>query len=900
MNPTFEPSQDPSRTSPYSPLESAETRKDRTTHPQPEGGHDTVDRGTNNADFVVGDTSHGDRQNLETGSYEEDQERTGTYTPETHLPIYRPIPGYEILGKLGEGGMGVVYKARDVKLNRVVAIKMILAGSSASETMLQRFQTEAEAVAKLQHPNIVQIHTVGETEGCPYFALEYVAGTNLAAKIAKEPQEPAFAAKMVETLARAMHAAHEAKIIHRDLKPANVLLSTDGVPKIADFGLAKELEVDKGQTNTGAIMGTPSYMSPEQAAAADNIGPATDIYALGAILYDMLTGRPPFAGTTKWNTLEMVLKMEPIPPGTVTTKVPKDLDTICLKCLQKEPAKRYATALELAEDLRRFQEGRPILARPVSSAEKAWRWARRNPVVAGLIALSQILFVAAVILGVTSWILKGRADENAKKAIDAKEEETIQRVRAETNMKALSKREDSLVGTFQFIVLTLEDILRTHPNGRALSERILPRTIEELNKNKVEMLNTAVVERTQAAALQRLGRIYAERNRPADADQLYAKAEEVMRKLLAQDPNEPRNVRGIAAITNERGDMAVRMGKVREADRLYQSALELRQEWAKMPSNVDPTLKPTDAPQSIAESLVLLGKSALRLGDPQKSESRYLEAIAAYKALPDTILNTPKVQRELNGVQEELARIQFKLGKTEEARKAVEAIAKDRLARLKERNIPATRRDAALSLLAVGDHTILSGSDPTTAWAAYLRALPVFSEPLKADPKDYAARRDVAMTHFKLGVAAEKLVTLPALLGTVFTRALAESHFQQSLKYREELAKDGQLDSLSQFDFSIALARCGRIADAEKIVDAFLKQSPTDPQVRWYSANTLAMATGNPADVSRCHNRAITLLEDLVRDGWKDFVAFRTEPTLDALRNDPRYVKFTSVIEATK
>jgi eukaryotic-like serine/threonine-protein kinase len=369
---------DPTRTMPYLTPESPESVSERSTDPIRQ--HDTIDRGTNNDDFQVHSQITADYLNLETASLPpaDDPTKTVDYLVKTGRRVHRSIPGYEILGKLGQGGMGVVYKARDEKLNRLVAIKMILGGTDANEAVLQRFQREAEAVAKLQHPNIVQIFGLGEADGCPYFALEFVPGTTLAEKVGKEPQVPTFAATMVETLARAMHVAHLAKIIHRDLKPANVLLTTDGLPKIADFGLAKELEADSGQTNTGAIVGTPSYMSPEQASGDANIGPAVDIYALGAILYDLLTGRPPFSGTSKWNTIEMVRKMEPIPPGTVTANVPKDLDTICLKCLQKEPSKRYATALELAEDVRRFLDGRPILARPVSSVEKVWRWARRN------------------------------------------------------------------------------------------------------------------------------------------------------------------------------------------------------------------------------------------------------------------------------------------------------------------------------------------------------------------------------------------------------------------------------------------------------------------------------------------------------------------------------------------
>ena len=279
------------------------------------------------------------------------------------------VEGYTILSELGRGGMGVVYKARQMKLNRIVALKMVLAGAHAGQEQLARFYTEAEAVARLQQPNIVQIHEVGEHDGLPYFSLEYVEGGSLAERIGGKPQPVNEAARHVELLARAMAYAHEQGIVHRDLKPANVLLTKDGQPKITDFGLAKRLESDASQTQSGTLMGTPNYMAPEQARGeVREVGPLADVYALGVILYEMLTGRTPFLGASILDTLEQVRNQEPVPPSRLQPKVPRDLETICLKCLQKEPAKRYATAAALADDLRRFLAGEPILARPVGCA----------------------------------------------------------------------------------------------------------------------------------------------------------------------------------------------------------------------------------------------------------------------------------------------------------------------------------------------------------------------------------------------------------------------------------------------------------------------------------------------------------------------------------------------------
>jgi formylglycine-generating enzyme required for sulfatase activity len=320
-----------------------------------------------------------------------------TLPPDRSGPPGEPdVPGYEVLETLGRGGMGVVYKARQTALGRVVALKMILHGSHAEAADLARFQTEAEAVARLQHPHIVQIYEVGHHDGCPYFSLEYVAGGSLDRRLDGAPVHARRAAEWLESLARAVHAAHQAGILHRDLKPANIFVAADGALKIGDFGLAKKLD-DTGRTQAGALIGTPSYMPPEQAGALAEkqdgvppapVGPAADVYALGAILYECLTGRPPFRGETTLDTVLQVLTQEPVPPSRLQPTMPRDLETICLKCLHKGPPRRYATAEALADDLRCFLDGRPIAARPVGRLERLAKWARRRPAAAALWAVS--------------------------------------------------------------------------------------------------------------------------------------------------------------------------------------------------------------------------------------------------------------------------------------------------------------------------------------------------------------------------------------------------------------------------------------------------------------------------------------------------------------------------------
>ena len=303
-----------------------------------------------------------------------------TLPPRDALPAAGPAPetrlrgfgDYELLAEIARGGMGVVYKARQISLNRVVALKMILAGQFASERDVKRFYTEARAAANLQHPHIVAIHEVGQSEGQHYFSMDYVDGKSLAQIVRENPLPPAKAATYLKTIAEAIDFAHRHGILHRDLKPANILIDTFDQPRVTDFGLAKRLESSDQLTSTGAVMGTPSYMPPEQAGAdGGNIGPASDVYSLGAIVYESLTGRAPFVADSLIVTLNMVLNTEPVSPRVLNDQVPRDLETICLKCLQKEPRNRYASAAALAEDLGRFLQHEPVLARPVGDLERA-------------------------------------------------------------------------------------------------------------------------------------------------------------------------------------------------------------------------------------------------------------------------------------------------------------------------------------------------------------------------------------------------------------------------------------------------------------------------------------------------------------------------------------------------
>ncbi len=356
------------------------------------------------------------------------------------------VPGYEILGRLGRGGMGVVYKARDQRLDRIVALKLIVSGDSASSDEVARFNTEAQAAARVQHPNVVQIFEVGTANGQPYLCMEFVDGDSLSKRLNGTPWRGEDAARLIETLARAIDTAHQQGVVHRDLKPANILLAGTGgaasgdknsvtalnisavpgaigpgiQPKIGDFGLAKLLEATQGQTQSGAFLGTASYAAPEQAdGRAKSIGPHTDVYALGAILYELLTGRPPFKGATLLDTIHQVLHQEPVSPRLLNPAIAADLEVICLKCLEKSPERRYGSSTALADDLRRWLNNEPIVARPPGVLGRAARWCLRHPALA---SLACIFLMAAA--GVTwQWreavAAEGRAEERRKEAVTA-------------------------------------------------------------------------------------------------------------------------------------------------------------------------------------------------------------------------------------------------------------------------------------------------------------------------------------------------------------------------------------------------------------------------------------------------------------------------------------------------
>lgn len=435
-------------------------------------------------------------------------------------PVLPEVDGYEILSAVAKGGMGIVYKARQIKANRIVALKMLLNSGFADAEMTQRFLVEAKNAARLNHANIVSVFDVGTSHGNHFFSMEFVDGQSLRDKLNERPLANRETARMLLAITDAVAYAHEQGIVHRDLKPANVMLSLTGQPLVTDFGLAKHLGVDDQMTTTGQILGTPSYMSPEQASGeAKKVGQLADVYALGAILYTMLTGRPPFQAANPMDTVLQVIRQPPVSPRELNPDVDQDLETICLKCLEKEPASRYESARAVAEELQRYLDGVPIVARPINALERTWRLCKRHPAVA---VLTCALFVTLLAGSLISLRYAIRANRKAEQAT------------AQATMT---------MGMVEHIIDTIQDKLRFIPGARELRRELLESTLAELEKIQDEASLDARIQQSKANIFVDVGDLYIslgdedKQKNVAKAERYLKQGVEIFARLTRQNKN---------------------------------------------------------------------------------------------------------------------------------------------------------------------------------------------------------------------------------------------------------------------------------------------------------------------------------------------------------------------------
>ena len=511
---------------------------------------------------------------------------------DAHDPFDAEFGDYELLERIGQGGMGVVFKARQISLNRPVAVKMVRAGRLATEEDVKRFYNEVEAIADLDHPQIVPIYEVGKHDGRDYFAMKLIEGTSLASCLGRFQSDPKRAARLMAMVARAIHHAHQRGVLHRDLKPSNILIDAEGQPYVSDFGLAKRIKGAADLTESEAMPGTPRYMAPEQASGARGaVTTATDIHGLGAILYAILTGRAPFQGDSVPEVLEQVKNHEPDPPSSINRRVDRDLQTICLKCLEKEPASRYGSALALAEDLERWDRGEPIAARPVGPVVKGWRWARRNKFVASLLGLVGALLIAGI-----AGLVVGNA------------------MLVRKNTEILRRTNQTRQAVDDMYTQVAEQLLPDLPGKEQVRREFLLKALKYYEEEASEGNGAdAAAREARANAYVRVGRIHyllSEKDLPAPA---FRSAIALWEELVKDYPNQSNHRMSLARSLNLLGLQYWIKGRGPEAVQLYRRSLDTL-------GNLAEDTSP-DFREVMASNLHMLAVLYQELGDLAKAEA---------------------------------------------------------------------------------------------------------------------------------------------------------------------------------------------------------------------------------------------------------------------------------------
>jgi tetratricopeptide (TPR) repeat protein len=791
------------------------------------------------------------------------------------------LAGYEILEELGRGGTGVVFKARQVALQRIVALKMLLSGH-AGHPERKRFQVGAEAMARLTHPNIVPVFEVGEHNGPPLFSMEYCPGGTLAGRLAGTPLPPATAALLVRTLAAAMHAAHQANVIHRDLKPANVLVvEPSSTPlerctlKITDFGLAKRLEADSGQTRSGSILGTPSYMAPEQAEGrAHEVGPPADIYALGAILYELLTGRVPFRAPTLLETLEQVRSREPVAPTELQPRVPRDLETICLKCLEKDPKKRYTTAQDLADDLRRFRAGEAIKARRTSAWERAWKWGKRRPAPAALMAVS---VSAALILSVLGGVAFYQW-RTAEAALLSKQESLERAEEAEKAATANWQLAEKAVD--ECFNVAKEDPLFQAPRMEKARKLLLAKTLPFYRHFRDQRPGDGTLPLLEAEQWFRVGYIEAVLGKTTQAREAYEKARRLYRERVENDPQAADHQEKLARTLNNLANLLVRLGKHEEALTEYQQACKLQGELVQAHPRVD------GYREYLARTHNNLGNLLNTLGRRGQALEEYRQAHDLQAALVKAQPGVPTYQRELGRTHSNRGWLLVELGKGQEALKEYQQ-ARDIAGKLVKAHpgVPEYQSDLAIAHNNLGPLLATLGQREA-ALKEYRQAHDLQFQLVKAHPDVPKFQHGLAVTNNNLGLVLEALGKRDQAL-TTYQQArdlcggLVGAHPNEP-NYQKELAR-------AHHNLGLLLASLGKREEA-------LRQYQKAHTIQHHLVETQPGVSRYQDDLARTHNNTGLLLKELGKrpQALKEFAQVRdilrrlikADPGVPGYRND--------------
>jgi serine/threonine-protein kinase len=871
-------------------------------------------------------------------------------------PLPESVAGYEIISVLGRGAMGVVYKARQRGLKRLVALKMILSGEHAGEQELARFQAEANAVAQLQHPGIVQIYEVGEDGDRPFFSLEFVDGPSLQKKLQGSPLTSREIAVLMQKMADAMAYAHKRGVIHRDLKPANVLLTSAGEPKIGDFGLAKQLdEEDSGLTRTGTVMGTPSYMSPEQATGlSDRIGPLADVYSLGAILYDMLTGRPPFRGSSVMDTLQQVRTREPVPPTQLQPTVPRDLETICIKCLQKEPGKRYADAAALAEDLQRFLDGKPIHARPVSGAEKLWRLCQRNPLEA-LAAAAAVAFLVLYIVSVSYlWLLareeKRQADvarnlavASRNEAIDAKnlsdwnyadarrkeivamtqsqiaseqeriarENETRQRDVAKESLDAIAR----IIGELHAMLESKQNSMNATPEVRKFRAELLGNLRSTLATvaNKIQAASTDTYADLYAAEL--MGNTLMKLGQSKEPRAIFQQGLASAKERVERNPTSDK-ARGNLGIMEQRlGDVALDMeGDARTALGHYLACRKLHEQVRLHPvSKTD--YKPQEIDRLLAHDDIRIGRALMALGRSAEAKKYLEEARKFYgewlQATPPEATAEPRsyLMQSNTLLGAACANLADAAGVAAHFEQSV-GIGNGLLKQFP--NYVPFIADQADTLVAYADALVRTGK-LEEAFPHYYKALNHLGVVIARKPEDISHQPLLAHTHERLGTLyaqvrrqseARDAAPLRPLIRTIVQTAmtsLARNNFARARQLREDLYRVEESNLARQIDLVVAMARAGQFADAVRLGNTIRPRMTKSTMLMLQVARCFAICARDRAEDRAANvDQAMSALAIAAGEEFQDAATLLADPDLLVLHDDVRFKELIARIQARK
>lgn len=822
-------------------------------------------------------------------------------------PAYPRVSGYEIVGILGRGGMGVVYRARQSGLNRIVAMKMVLSGANAAPRQFARFHAEAQAIAQLQHVNIAQVYDVGEHDGLPYYSMEFVDGGTLSHEINGSPLPPSRAADVVMDVARAIGFAHSHGIVHRDLKPGNILMTKDGVPKVADFGLVKRLEQDSGQTQTGEVVGTPSYMAPEQARSAKDIGALADVYALGGILYCMLTGRPPFIGSSSMETIMQVLNDELVPPNQLQPKTPPDLNTICVKCLQKDPAKRYQSAMELAEDLRRFRAGEPITARPVSRRERVWQWCRRNPRLAVATSIAALLMLVLSIGGPSAAILVYRQKQHAIKLQRAAETSEVaakksaqeadrQREIANSERDLANEQTKLAEEVNRRVVYLVHQEVGRDPAFRKLRGQILDIAREGLEKVHDDKQGSAARDIMTASVFRKWGDLCMEIGETGRAIEHLERALALGQKAFDAG-RFPEGHWNLANVYEQIGNAKLLRGDVDGAREACEQLLEHRLQQ----DDTSTELRKRNRRET-SRAYAALGNVAKRRGDIATAREYYTKGLEIRKEWTRAEPENLQARSQYADALSNMSDMTLSFGDYAAARQyAQQTLAELREVAKVEPDDRAKQYNVALKAGWVG-YVCTATGNAIEGIDFYTEALNILAMLHQQDPENASIRDKLAAFHYEIGNAHFQLDDLEE----------SREHYEISKELREALVAKDTGNPFRQAGLMLSLARCEQVDRATALAEKLEKDHPNNPAILIRVACSQALCgavveqksnagevstTSVSSEIEQRYLRAIELLKKCIELGFHEFVLMRIDPDLYPLQ---QRADFNDILDAAE